>query len=400
MDWDLEINQNKTIITLPTSLTFLFLGLWSNFKSLSTLLSYRTFSIRVSLNLTSVDRYQAQSLYQHLRISCLTAFDLKDTHTHTFDLFSSSWLWLFLLLLHSFRHQRPQAGLLLHHLQLDSVIHSFVWSYKKKKINHHHHLGSHWLEPFRQRNLDTKISNKTKNQEYPSSTTFLSVANWYIIYITLEMPLSSRAQYPNIYLTIHIRPASYPDRYHWGIFVPHPPYSSLTQSNSEECGVNFHVIDYSQPPYWRYEADYNYNLNSSAYVAAAIGIGRLRRGMSVDRLHQLLSRIPMDLVPNQDLGNEPGFTCRVWVREAIRVLDRAGIIQCDSVDELEWELKGYGERARHHLNRGYFRGGFMEASSFSRWTRPLIWAYFSNRSELCRFQFTSHRFRIHIPFRI
>lgn len=82
MDWDLEINQNKTIITLPTSLTFLFLGLWSNFKSLSTLLSYRTFSTRVSLNLTSVDRYQAQSLYQHLRISCLTAFDLKDTHTH------------------------------------------------------------------------------------------------------------------------------------------------------------------------------------------------------------------------------------------------------------------------------------------------------------------------------
>lgn len=174
------------------------------------------------------------------------------------------------------------------------------------------------------------------------------------------MPLSTRARYPNIYLTIHIRPGSFPPRYHWGIFIPHPPSNSI----GIERGVNFHMVDHVRAPYWRFEADFNYNLNDSAYVAAAIVIGQLRRS-SIEQIHQLLYQIPIDVVPIEDIDSENTFSCRVWIREAIRVLHRAGIIRCDSVDDLEWEMRGYGERARYFSDHGYFQGAYVDVSRFS-----------------------------------
>ncbi|KAG0143839.1 hypothetical protein CROQUDRAFT_660731 [Cronartium quercuum f. sp. fusiforme G11] len=202
------------------------------------------------------------------------------------------------------------------------------------------------------------------------------------------MPLLTRARHPNIYLTIHIRPSSFPPRYHWGIFIPHPHIpasnSSLEPGPSHstsgpsygapgssysppvaERGVNFHVVDHPRAPYWRFEADFNYNLNASAYVAAAIIIGQLN-GTNIQHIHGLLSAIPIDVIPPEDVGIEQMFTCRVWIREAIRVLHRAGIIQCDSVHELEWELRGYGERARYFADHGHFQGAYVEPSRFSR----------------------------------
>lgn len=40
--------------------------------------------------------------------------------------------------------------------------------------------------------------------------------------------------------------------------------------------------------------------------------------------------------------NEPRFTCHVWLKAAVRALDRAGIIKCSDIDELEQTLRTFG----------------------------------------------------------
>ena len=47
--------------------------------------------------------------------------------------------------------------------------------------------------------------------------------------------------------------------------------------------------------------------------------------------------------PAVDESIEPKFSCRVWFKEAIRVLASNHIISCSDVIELECELRAYGE---------------------------------------------------------
>jgi hypothetical protein len=60
--------------------------------------------------------------------------------------------------------------------------------------------------------------------------------------------------------------------------------------------------------------------------------------VSKDVLKDILKTIPM-VVPDIDKAREPKFTCRVWFREAIRVLHKRGIINCTNLDSLEQECK-------------------------------------------------------------
>jgi hypothetical protein len=48
-------------------------------------------------------------------------------------------------------------------------------------------------------------------------------------------------------------------------------------------------------------------------------------------------------VPVIDQAREPKFTCRVWFREAIRVLNNVGMLKCEDVDALKEECKEYGK---------------------------------------------------------
>ena len=57
---------------------------------------------------------------------------------------------------------------------------------------------------------------------------------------------------------------------------------------------------------------------------------------------QLLKGIPMT-IPQEDVGIEPKFTCRVWWKQAIRLLSDRGYIKCDNVQALENECKAYAE---------------------------------------------------------
>ncbi|KAF9474025.1 hypothetical protein BDN70DRAFT_885286 [Pholiota conissans] len=46
-------------------------------------------------------------------------------------------------------------------------------------------------------------------------------------------------------------------------------------------------------------------------------------------------------VPTIDENTEPTFTCRVWFKEAIRILNNSGYISCPDVNQLEVECKAF-----------------------------------------------------------
>ncbi|KNZ54601.1 hypothetical protein VP01_2903g3 [Puccinia sorghi] len=178
------------------------------------------------------------------------------------------------------------------------------------------------------------------------------------------MPIIGELTYPNIYATIHLRPGFRPIRFHWTIFIPHPPSGTQRSSSS---GVKFHVIDMSRDPFWAYEVDWNFNLQDCLSVGAAVVIGRLRRPWGAREIHELLStRVPPNVIPQCDRGRETRFSCRVWVKEAIRMLDYCGVLQCDDVDELEYEINALGERVVMFAEHGVFRGAEVYYSQFCR----------------------------------
>ncbi|KAI9629268.1 hypothetical protein KEM48_011117 [Puccinia striiformis f. sp. tritici PST-130] len=152
------------------------------------------------------------------------------------------------------------------------------------------------------------------------------------------MPIIGELVYPNIYVTIHLRPGFRPVRFHWTIFIPQPTDGSQRTST---IGVKYHVIDLVREPYWAYEVDWNFNLGECLQV-------------------------PLNSISERDEGREPRFSCRTWVKEAIRMLDWHGVLQCDDVDELEYEIKAFGERVVTFAEHGVFRGAEVYYSQFSR----------------------------------
>ena len=94
---------------------------------------------------------------------------------------------------------------------------------------------------------------------------------------------------------------------------------------------------------WKYECS-EYILVSSRSVAAAASIGKLTQNHTFEDFNAILREIPM-AVPAVDELREPVWSCRVWVREALRRLHNAGYIECSDVDAMEEEMLGYGRAA-------------------------------------------------------
>ena len=66
--------------------------------------------------------------------------------------------------------------------------------------------------------------------------------------------------------------------------------------------------------------------------------GDLRNGYNT--ILGLLRAIPMT-VPAVDMYTEPSFTCRVWFKEAVRILHDRGFVNCPDINRLEQECKGF-----------------------------------------------------------
>ncbi|KAH9830498.1 uncharacterized protein C8Q71DRAFT_368342 [Rhodofomes roseus] len=123
--------------------------------------------------------------------------------------------------------------------------------------------------------------------------------------------------------------------FHWTVMVP---------LNDTVC-EKFHATEDSNG--WRYEHT-PHTVVTSRTACVVVKIAQLNN-LTIEYLDRLLSTIPMETLP-ADQGQQ--FTCRIWFREAIRRLHKAGVLQCPSVNNLEFELKDQASSHYMNLERG------------------------------------------------
>jgi hypothetical protein len=68
--------------------------------------------------------------------------------------------------------------------------------------------------------------------------------------------------------------------------------------------------------------------------------GKLKKGFGLGHIEQFLEKILM-AVPSDQAAAEPQFTCRVWVKAAVKTLHDKGVIICSDIDALERECRAF-----------------------------------------------------------
>lgn len=121
-----------------------------------------------------------------------------------------------------------------------------------------------------------------------------------------------------------------PGTFHWSICIPISPRHAI-KLHAKSVGND----------HWFFESDTlpQEDLESSPIIAVAVRLGQLLPE-DLENVVQLLKAIPM-VIPEVDQAVEGRFTCRVWFKEAVRVLNQAGYVRCDDVGALEKECKEY-----------------------------------------------------------
>ena len=168
-------------------------------------------------------------------------------------------------------------------------------------------------------------------------------------------------RYPDIVLALNVIDTD-PPRFHWYIFVPNAADAHL----DVQSGLKMHATtDYSPSDterLWCFDATPTTLATDEGGLAAAATIGRLGleqqqlegRYRSQAALRDMLAQIPMAVVPEADRAREPTFTCRVWVREALRRMHKEGYVRCPDVDALEEEMWRYGRAAARAIEDDTF----------------------------------------------
>jgi hypothetical protein len=156
-----------------------------------------------------------------------------------------------------------------------------------------------------------------------------------------------------IYLGLKIRypVAGDPERYHWFIWLTGDEQSSTcvhaTSSGKYLCKLphkNMTNSRISSAGAFQFEA----KPSSSEAVSAIISISR-PSGRNLYALTESLREIPLE-TPQEDQGQV--FNCRVWVRQAIRVLEGQGVLKCDNLEALEAEALRYADANREAVEQG------------------------------------------------
>ncbi|PIL25237.1 hypothetical protein GSI_13126 [Ganoderma sinense ZZ0214-1] len=126
--------------------------------------------------------------------------------------------------------------------------------------------------------------------------------------------------------------------FHWAIVVP---------SSTSNMADVFHARN--PEGFWEFEQT-KVDVSNSKHVCVVVKIGTVTSTDTVGRILQLVQNIPMG-IPAFEVGRvELTFTCRVWFKQAIRVLHANGILSCPNVYALEQELVLYG-RAQDRKTR-------------------------------------------------
>ncbi|KAI0362376.1 hypothetical protein OH77DRAFT_47818 [Trametes cingulata] len=171
-------------------------------------------------------------------------------------------------------------------------------------------------------------------------------------------------RHPDILLALDLMSTT-PPRFHWFLFVPDAP--SASGSSPTHGGAKLHAITnglQGDEKRWSYDRT-PLSLATSPAVAAAATIGRLPEGKTIDDLDALLREIPME-VPEVDREREPQWTCRVWIREALRRMHAGGYVKCEDVDALEEEMWEYGKQAAAKVEDDTFEVATLRAAQHSR----------------------------------
>ncbi|KAI0807596.1 hypothetical protein C8Q74DRAFT_1213469 [Fomes fomentarius] len=166
--------------------------------------------------------------------------------------------------------------------------------------------------------------------------------------------LSPVPRYPDIIIALDLMSTT-PPRFHWFIFVPNDPATNAASANSSYAGTKLHAVTnglQGDDRRWSYDRS-PLSLATSPAVAAAAVISRLPANKGVDDLDALLKQIPM-ATPGVDRDREPAWTCRVWIREAVRRMHAHGYVVCEDVDALEEEMWTYGRRAAAMIEEDTF----------------------------------------------
>ncbi|KXN81841.1 hypothetical protein AN958_03610, partial [Leucoagaricus sp. SymC.cos] len=118
-----------------------------------------------------------------------------------------------------------------------------------------------------------------------------------------------------------------PGLLHWQLYVVEDPESGWRVHATTKNSDNFCFAKDN----WRYLED--------GISIAFVKIGQIGGESSVNKLVEYVKDIPMDIVPGNQKDSESKFSCRVWVKEAIRILDSIGVfVRCPDIGALVQEV--------------------------------------------------------------
>ncbi|KAG6815639.1 hypothetical protein H0H87_010383 [Tephrocybe sp. NHM501043] len=130
------------------------------------------------------------------------------------------------------------------------------------------------------------------------------------------------------------------------------PHYTLSIMTSPETCMKYHATNVSTG-HFIFEAKPQYLL-ASLTLCVVLKIGTTR-GISTEQITPLLESIPMNLT-QYDLRTEAYFDCRVWLKQAVRVLASRGIITCIDADAVvNGELRTYALDNYNAIIQGYGR---------------------------------------------
>ncbi|KAI0374578.1 hypothetical protein BV20DRAFT_520209 [Pilatotrama ljubarskyi] len=81
----------------------------------------------------------------------------------------------------------------------------------------------------------------------------------------------------------------------------------------------------------------------------------------MEKIDEYLKTIPME-TPPEDAPQQ--WSCRIWLKAAVRKLHEKGVLNCPDVNKLEYELKSVATDARIGVEMG--RSYRLEVSDYSK----------------------------------
>ncbi|KAH8119766.1 hypothetical protein DFH11DRAFT_6102 [Phellopilus nigrolimitatus] len=141
--------------------------------------------------------------------------------------------------------------------------------------------------------------------------------------------------------------AQNPGLFHWKL---------VAKTSDQPVGIMMHATSKAG---WEYEVKEPYQFEESKIAVVALKIGTLHPSISARSLAETLEQIP---IGHSMYETPPVWTCRIWVRDAVRFLHQSRIIDCPDVDALEAEAFQAGAVYRDGIASGRGSWGSVVSS--------------------------------------